>query len=135
MHTEANLEITRNLSGRLEAVRVVMPVWQREIDDRAKKVDMPFLGMRFNVFGNMDFDKTCNDAVKAFCTLCEISGAGLEEELTSLGWKNITDNVFVFQLNDSNSVFIQMVTTGDQVHEFINFSETSIKESELIHAD
>lgn len=127
MHTEATLEITRGQSGRLDVVKVIMPVWHKEIDNRTQKVDMPFLGMKFNVFGDMDMNQTCNDAVKSFCTLCEISGEGLEKELQLMGWERSSDSIFVFKIKESNFVFEQIIHTGDQIPQFINFTESCME--------
>jgi len=124
MNNEATIEIRRDRAGKLEAVSVVMPIWDKENTDGSQSIDMPFFGIKFHVFNKMNPEKMTHDAIKGFCLNCDNWGFGLEDELIALGWEKLTRNTMVFKVE--NFVFEQMVHTGEKHPQFIDFEPETV---------
>ena len=84
MHTEANIEITRN--GEKLAVSVLMPVWNRFADHGNLLVELPLLGINTIAKDENDADKAIEEAIASFCFAADKFGQGIEKELQALGW-------------------------------------------------
>ncbi|MXN90166.1 hypothetical protein GR160_02920 [Flavobacterium sp. Sd200] len=130
MNNEATIEIRRDrTNNNLESVSVVMPVWDKENSDGSISITMPFFGIKFHAFNNMDIDKLAKDAIKGFCINCERFGLKLETELLALGWQELTKSTMVYKVD--NFVFEQMVHTGEKHPQIIDFESSSINENQL----
>lgn len=130
MDSEATIQILRDNRGHLETVAVVMPTWEKEGDDGSTIIDMPFFGMRLFAFDDMDVDQITHDAIKSFCANCDTFGLGLETELITIGWEKVDDTTMVYTMKNTNIVIDQMLHTGEQFPQFVDFKH----EKELEYA-
>jgi hypothetical protein len=114
---EANIEITRQ-DGHLSSVSVVMPSWNKIGDDNVIVVDLPLFGLKTFAASDNDIDVAIEEAIKGFCLIAEKFGKGLDAELLALGWtaiQNENEHISLdFNIPDDNSVFEQIMQTGDQ---------------------
>lgn len=127
---QATISITRDSHGKLESVSVVMPSWEKEGDDGAIVINMPFFGIRLFAFDGMDIDELSHDAIKSFCLNCERFGLKLETELLTMGWVNVTEDTMVYSIDSGNFVINEILHTGEQLPQFVDFKN----ELELAHA-
>ena len=118
---EGNIEIKRK-DGILCSISVIMPIWNKLLDDSTISVDVPLFGLKTFAKNEEDVDVAVEEAIKCFCIASEKFGQGLEKELQTIGWtfENEKDDLLSFIIDSDNSVFEQVMETGDK------FAETDL---------
>jgi hypothetical protein len=115
---EGNIEIKRK-NGALCSISVIMPIWSKLLDDATISVDVPLFGLKTFVKSEEDVDVAVEEAIKCFCIASEKFGQGIEKELQTIGWtfENEKDDLLNFIIDSENSVFEQIMETGEQFAE------------------
>ena len=120
-----NIEIKR-LKGKLDTVSVVMPVWDKTIEDGFLSINIPLFAISTFAKDESDIDQAVREAITLFCINAEKFGNGLETELRVLGWnhgetkKNMTS--LSFEVSQRNQVFGQVMQTGEQFAEKLDIA-------------
>ncbi|WP_423999760.1 hypothetical protein [Maribacter sp. IgM3_T14_3] len=120
-----NIEIKRN-RGKLDTISVVMPVWDKTIEDGFLSVNIPLFAISTFAKDESDIDQAVREAITLFCINAEKFGNGLETELRVLGWnhgdtkKGIT--TLSFEVSQRNQVFGQVMQTGEQFAEKLDIA-------------
>ena len=115
-----DIEIKR-IKGKLSAISVVMPIWDRTIEDGYLSVSIPLFAISTFAKDESDVDQAVREAIISFCVNAEKFGNGLERELRVLGWscgetkENMT--TLSFEVSQRNQIFEQVMQTGEQFAE------------------
>lgn len=112
-NNEASIEAIRK-DGVLCSVKLIMPAWEKVIEDGTTEVNLPLLGISTSSSGSADSEAAFEEAVKIFCIAAEKFGEGLDAELTDLGWKLEQDTQKSHIFNVSDGPFVEeLMKTGD----------------------
>ena len=120
-----NIEIKR-VKGKLDTVSVVMPIWDKTIEDGFLSINIPLFAISTFAKNESDIDQAVREAITLFCTNAEKFGNGLESELRILGWNsgetknNMT--TLSFEVSQRNQVFGQVMQTGEQFAEKLDIA-------------
>lgn len=85
MKQEANIKLSM-LNGKVIAISVNMPIWNKVSDHGNLLVSLPFLGIDTIAKDEADSEKAIQEAIVSFCVVSEKFGQGAEKELEALGW-------------------------------------------------
>lgn len=114
---EATIDIHRE-AGILKSVSVIMPTWDKDEIDGSTSVNIPLFGLKAFVFDEMDQDEVVSDVIKSFCISAEKFGAGIESELSAIGWEYCSESeentVMSFLVPSKDIVIEQIMSTGDK---------------------
>lgn len=120
-----NIEIKR-VKGKLDTVSVVMPIWDKTIEDGFLSINIPLFAISTFAKNESDIDQAVREAITLFCINAEKFGNGLESELRILGWNsgetksNLT--TLSFEVSQRNQVFGQVMQTGEQFAEKLDIA-------------
>jgi hypothetical protein len=115
---EANVEITRR-DGKLVAIQVVMPRWDKIGNDETININLPLFNLKtFALNAEDDADTAINEVITAFCIMAEAHGNGIETELKSLGWQILSQTdekcCMSYMVSDKYGVYDCIMQTGEQ---------------------
>jgi len=109
---ETNIEIFRR-GNKIEAISVLMPIWNKLSDHGNLIINLPLLGIETIAKDENDADKAIEEAIISFCIVAEKFGQGIEKELISLGWSFEEKSNSLVYVSENNSVVEQILKTGD----------------------
>jgi hypothetical protein len=120
-----NIEIKRS-RGKLDAVSIVMPIWDKNIEDGFLSINIPLFAISTFAKDESDIDQAVREAIILFCINAEKFGNGLETELRVLGWNNgLAKNgltTLSFEVSQRNQVFGQVMQTGEEFAEKLDLT-------------
>jgi len=86
--TEANIKITR-AGKKLDAISVVMPIWNKQSEQGDLMINLPLLGIETIAKDERDAERAVEEAIISFCLVADKFGQGIEKELQVLGWVTV----------------------------------------------
>jgi len=102
-----SIEIARE-KGFLSNISLSFPIWISTNLDKSIDIEMPFLGLSTSSQDEDEIDLAIEEAIKAFCIICDKYGQGLEKELEFLGWEssqnrdNVIENLQILTPKENN---------------------------------